>query len=117
MNALALLMLAYTGLSALSQAMARHHAALVDYQVPRSPRLRIALRAGASACLMLALAAAMRGFGPAHGVLLWTGALTIAAPAVTLQLAYAPRTVRRSTGVIGALGLLFALLGNTVLPG
>lgn len=112
MNALALLMLAYTGLSALSQAMARHHAALVAYQVPRSPRLRIALRAGAAACLMLALAAAMRGFGTAHGLLLWAGALTVTAPAVMLQLAYAPRTMRMGTGIVGALGLLFALLGN-----
>lgn len=112
MNALALFALVYTGLSAMSQSMARHHAALVAYKVPRSLALRIALRAGATACLMVALAAAVRYGGIAHGVLLWIGALTVAVPAVMLQLAYAPRTLRTCTGAAGAAGLLFALLGH-----
>jgi hypothetical protein len=110
MNALALFALAYTGLSAMSQSMARHHAALVAYKVPRSPQLRIALRAGAAACLMVALAAAIRQAGMAHGVLLWIGALTVAAPAVMLQLAYAPRTLRPCSGMAGVACLLGALL-------
>jgi hypothetical protein len=112
MNALALFALAYTGLSAMSQSMARHHAALVAYKVPRSLPLRIALRAGAIACLTLALAAAMRHAGMAQGALLWAGALTVSAPAVMLQLAYAPRTLRPCTAAAGAAGLLLALLGS-----
>ncbi len=111
MNALALLALAYAALSALSQSMARHHAALVAYKVPRSPSLRLGLRAGAAAGLLLALVSAMRHAGPAHGALLWTGALTLAAPAVMLQLAYAPRTLRACTVMAGAAGLLCALAG------
>ncbi|MBY0241857.1 MAG: DUF3325 domain-containing protein [Burkholderiaceae bacterium] len=111
MNALATFALAYAGLSALSQSMARHHAALVAYQVPRSPRLRIALRLGATACWLLALATALRHAGVAQGVLLWTGALAVMAPAVMLQLAYAPRTLRPGTGLASAAGLLCALLG------
>lgn len=112
MNALALFALVYTGLSAMSQSMARHHAALVAYKVPRSPRLRVGLRAGAAACLVTALAAAMRHDGAATGVLLWTGALTVAAPAVMLQLAYAPRTVRPCTVAAGAIGLLCTVAGG-----
>lgn len=112
MNALAMFALAYTGLSAMSQSMARHHAALVAYKVPRSLRLRIALRLGAAACLALALASAMRHAGAAQGVLLWVGALTVAAPAVMLQLAYAPRTLRASTGATAIAGLLSAMLGS-----
>lgn len=111
MNALATFALAYAGLNALSQSMARHHAALVAYKVPRSPRLRIALRLGAMACWLLALATALRHAGMAQGVLLWTGALAVTAPAVMLQLAYAPRTLRTCTGVASAAGLLCALLG------
>lgn len=113
MNALAVFTLAYTGLSAVSQSMARHHAALVAYKVPRSPQRRIALRAGALVCLLTALASAMQQTGTAQGVLLWMGAMTVTAPAVMLQLAYAPRTLRACTGVACAAGLLLAVLGNT----
>ena len=112
MNALAMFALAYTGLSAMGQSMARHHAALVAYKVPRSPQRRIALRAAALASLMLALAAATRHAGPAQGVLLWLGALSVAAPAVMLQLAYAPRTLRAATALAAVAGLLLALLGS-----
>ena len=112
MNGLAMFALAYTGLSAMSQSMARHHAALVAYKVPRSLRLRMALRLGAAACLAMALAAAMRHVGAAQGLLLWTGALTVAAPAVMLQLAYAPRTLRACTGAAAVAGLLSAMPGS-----
>ncbi|GAB2852215.1 hypothetical protein GCM10027277_20710 [Pseudoduganella ginsengisoli] len=109
MNALALFALAYTGLSAMSQSMARHHAAVVAYRVPRSPQLRIALRLGAAACLLAALAIAMHQAGSAQGVLLCIGALTVTAPAVMLQLAYAPRTLRISTVAACVAGLLSTL--------
>jgi hypothetical protein len=82
---------AFAGFAALCLSMERH-ARQVFGSVPRPVRRLAAAILGWS-LLLCSLAWAIRQYDMSIGIAVWLGALTLAATAIALLLAYAPRSV------------------------
>jgi hypothetical protein len=107
----AVLALCHAGFGALSVAMQRHYADMHGRGQEAPPALRRRLHAAGASALVLAFAAAVLHAGSGHGPLIWVGAMTTAALALMLLLAYAPQRVAPLAQTAGLLGLVAFVLG------
>lgn len=98
--------LAYGGLAATSQAMARHYADIHGHGKEPGKLLRRLYLGYGWTGILAALAACVGARGWHTGPVLWCGMLTASAVILTLLLHYAPRAAMRT----GRLGIAAALL-------
>lgn len=110
MKALLAFSAALTGLSALSLAMDRHHEDCRGRGRQPAPALRRGLQAAGVSALLLSLWAAIASHGSAQGWVFWFGAMTAAALAVVLTLAYVPRRAMALLRASASLALVCALV-------
>jgi hypothetical protein len=96
---LCVLLLAFSGFTALCAAMNKHQLALLGQRL--SERQGGKLRVGGVVGLSVALILAMADQGPGFGSVYWTGAIMIAALALTLVIPYRPQWARPG-GLIAA---------------
>jgi hypothetical protein len=83
--------LAYSGLGALSSTMDRHYAQLHGRGAEPSTRTRVQMTLLGASAIAASFAACIASDGWHLGPVLWFGALTASAIALTLLLHYAPR--------------------------
>jgi hypothetical protein len=97
-------LLAFGGLAALSQAMARHHAQV--WGAPPVPGRAAAWRWAGGGLLAAAFVACLLGWGLAAGAVAWFGLLSVTGTALVLVwLPYAPRVLRILAFAVPVLGL------------
>lgn len=100
----ACLLLAFAGFGAIAATMDRH----CEDMLRREPRARTRrlLRGAGYTVLGLALCPAIGKWGASLGMVLWLGALTLAALPLALLLAYRPALARQAACAALPLGLL-----------
>lgn len=100
------LALAYTGMTALALAMARHQRQLRPAAPAPGRSARTVWRLSGWTLLALSFALSLQAWGPASGAAAWFGVLSLATLPLILLLPYAP-TLAWRLGCVGAgLGLL-----------
>lgn len=112
MIGLSVLLLAFSGFTALCAAMTKHQLDLLGRRL--SSRTSLQLRWGGGACLVAAFALAIADRGAAFGSVYWTGAIMIAALALTLLIPYRPQWARPA-GLVGAGSAAMLLCAHIVL--
>ncbi len=105
------IMLAYSGLTALSLAMHRHHRQL--WQQPASPGMAFRLRCGGTALLLTSAVTCILDTNWSFGLVAWLGCLSVAALVLVFLLPYAPRAAGRlAVAALPATLLLSLLVGG-----
>ncbi len=102
--------LAYAGFCALSMAMERHFEEVFGRGLQTGPRR--ALRAAGALGLALSLLLCARIDGWSHGIVLWTGMLTLAGLLLIWVMAYRPRLALGAGAACLAAAPLFAALAG-----
>jgi len=100
---------AYAGFAALALAMDRHYADAFGRGEAPSASLRRTLQWTGALGLALSLAAIVADAGWALGSIVWCGALTLAALALALLLAYVPRIGFWAAAPVAAAALLASI--------
>lgn len=96
--------LCFTGMTALSLAIDRHHRQVYGDDAPL--RKRVLLRAAGALSLTLAILPSVLLWGPGAGFVAWIGMLTIGALLAAFLLPYWPRRIAPLATAAGALSLL-----------
>lgn len=112
MIGLCVLLLAFSGFTALCASMTKHQLGLLGRRL--DSRESISLRWGGGACLAAAFVLAIASQGAGFGSVYWTGAIMIAALVLTLLIPYRPKWARPA-GLIGAGSAAMLLCAHLVL--